>query len=504
MVSFLKNIKLNTFKNTKNLGEDKSIRKDVRSKICNLIEKPNHDHGFRTPIGQLDLTDLSFAEHFIYKFSDIVKFNIDAKKWYVWKKNVWVEDKAKLHSLVKKCIKVMFEFAIKLKDKTEKNDFLKFCNKCESRISIDNMLNLASREEKVCRRESDFDSHPEYLNCKNVMIDLSGKKFKIIKHDPKLLIRQITNIDYIKGSVCEYFLDFLNMLFDNNEKMIKFIQQAIGYSLSGYTTEHCLFFMYGTGRNGKSTFAEILRILFGDYYHKANIELLLQQKNVIVRNDIADLYGKRLVITSEIDEGKRFAENLVKDLTGGDDITARHLYQEQITFTPVSKFWIYGNHKPVIKGTDEGIKRRFKLIPFKSIIPEEKIKSRYEISQNMKAEMPGILIWCLKGFNDWREDGKLIFPEEVKEATKEYFNEMDLIQNFIDDCIIVDPYSKSKVKDLYDIYKQYSEENGDRPMGSRNFSKALKEKGFQNSPGTNNVYYWDKILIKNESELQTS
>lgn len=227
---------------------------------------------------------------------------------------------------------------------------------------------------------------------------------------------------------------------------------------------------------------------------------MLLQKNTNVRNDIADLKGKRLVITSEIDQGKRFAENLVKDLTGGDDITARHLYQEQFTFKPVFKLWIYGNHKPIIRGTDEGIKRRIKLIPFNNTIPEAKIKSRDRIIREIKSELPGILCWALEGFNKWRENGKLIFPEEVKAATNEYFNEMDLIQNFINDSIIVDKDSKIKVKDLFDHYTKYSEENGDKPMSSRTFSQALKEKGLNNSPGTKNVYYWNGISIKNECE----
>lgn len=470
----------------------------VKESFLELVKTPEQVYYFRNPADQLDLTDLSFAEFFVFRYGDGIKYNNQAGKWYVWKNDIWIEcnkNTNELHQLVKDCIKEMFRIAIDQTDKDERNNFLNFCKKCESRNNIDNMLSLASRENKVNRNESDFDKFPEYFNCKNVLIDLSGNTFKIIKRDPELLIRQITNITYDPAKQCPNFLKILDTIFNNNNEMISFIQRAVGYSLTGFTSEDCLFFMYGLGRNGKSTFAEILKLLFGNYYHKANIELLMIQKNVSVRNDIADLKGKRLVITSEIDQGKRLAESLVKDLTGGDDITARHLFQEHFTFKPVFKLWIYGNHKPIIKGTDEGIKRRIKLIPFTNIIPEDQIRSRDSIMIEMRAEVSGILNWALEGFNKWRENGKLIFPVEVKDATKEYFNEMDNIQNFINDCIKKVSGKHTLHSELYEKYKKYAEENGDIILSKRNLSKALKEKEYTNEAGTGNLTQWKDISL---------
>lgn len=491
---------------------DKRVKEKFKSKgeieaakesFLELVKTPEQVYYFRNPADQLDLTDLSFAEFFVFKYGDRIKYNNQAGKWYIWENDIWIEcnkNTNELHQLVKDCIKEMFRIAIDQTDKDERNNFLNFCKKCESRNNIDNMLSLASRERAVNRNESDFDKFPEYFNCKNVLIDLSGNTFKIIKRDPELLIRQTTNIEYNPASKCPKFLEILDTIFNSNIEMINFIQRAVGYSLTGFTSEDCLFFMYGLGRNGKSTFAEILKLLFGNYYHKANIELLMIQKNVSVRNDIADLKGKRLVITSEIEQGKRFAESLLKDLTGGDDITARHLFQEHFTFKPVFKLWIYGNHKPIIKGTDEGIKRRIKLIPFTNIIPEDQIRSRNSIMIEMRAEVSGILNWALEGFNKWRENGKLIFPDEVKEATKEYFNEMDNIQNFVNDCIKSDPGKLTSNKDLYDRYKAYAEENGDIILSKRNLSKALKEKGFSDRRGTGGLYNWKDITLLVNSE----
>lgn len=488
-----------TYKYNESLTEDKSTKECIKKDLLDLkrIQKLKYD--FRTPAGGLDLTDLSFAEYFVHKYGEMIKYNIQADKWYIWNGKIWIEDIAKLHNYVKKCIKDLFAFAIQLTDSSERNEFLKFCKKCESRINIDNMLILAKKEEIICKNESDFDSYPEYFNCNNILIDLSGNEFKIINRDPELLIRQNAGIEYNEYAECPVLLEILDTIFNGNQNLIDFIQHAVGYSLTGFTTEDCLFFMYGVGGNGKSTFTEILKLLFGDYYHKANIELILQQKNSSVRNDIADLKGKRLVITSEIDQGKRLAESLVKDLTGGDDITARHLYQEHFTFKPTFKIWIYGNHKPIIRGTDDGIKRRIKLIPFNNKIPEDKVRTRDEIMIVIKSELSGILNWALKGYNKFKENGKLIFPDEIKEATKEYFNEMDHIQNFINDCIIKDPDSRIKVKDLYETYKKYSEDNGEIAISGRAFSKGLKEKGFTNEKGTGNYYFWKEISLNEDN-----
>ncbi|MBK9402905.1 MAG: hypothetical protein IPN57_00005 [Ignavibacteria bacterium] len=268
-----------------------------------------------------------------------------------------------------------------------------------------------------------------------------------------MLIRQIIDLEYISNTECPKFLEFLNTIFGGNISMIDFIQECIGYSLSGFTTEDCLFFLYGTGKNGKSTFAEILKLLFGNYFHKANIELILQQKNNNIRNDIADLKGKRIVITSEIADGRHLAESLVKDFTGGDYITARRLYQDYFTFKPFFKLWVYGNHKPIIRGTDEGIKRRIKLIPFTVTIPSKEVRSRDSIIAEIIPELPGILNWALKGFNKWRENGSLCFPSEVSMATENYLKEMDRVQNFVNERCNVGVNYQMKVKDLYEGYQ---------------------------------------------------
>ena len=183
---------------------------------------------------------------------------------------------------------------------------------------------------------------------------------------------------------------------------------------------------------------------------------------------------------SEIENGKRLNESLVKDLSGGDTIATRFLFKEYFEFKPQFKLWLYGNHKPTIRGTDEGIKRRIKLIPFEVIIPENKRISREEILTAMKNELSGILNWGLEGFKKWQEIG-LNIPSKVKDATNEYFDEMDLVNSFIQDCCIKDEGSEISAKDLYMSFKSYMDEVGESfNLSQIKFNDRVKEKGFVN------------------------
>jgi len=204
---------------------------------------------------------------------------------------------------------------------------------------------------------------------------------------------------------------------------MEFMQRAVGYALTGDVGEQCLFVMWGTGANGKSTFVETLHALLGDYAQKAEMRTLLHRDTDTVRNDLARLRGARLVSAVEIGRGKRLNEELVKELTGGDTITARFLVREYFEFRPEFKLFLAVNHKPQIHGTDEAIWRRVKLVPFNVYIPpEERDKA---LGGKLRAELPGILNWALEGCLEWQRGG-LREPEEVIAATADYRREQDL------------------------------------------------------------------------------
>ncbi|HYU47276.1 MAG TPA: phage/plasmid primase, P4 family, partial [Terriglobales bacterium] len=239
------------------------------------------------------------------------------------------------------------------------------------------------------------------------------------------LLTKCLPIAYDPNAECPTWLDFLKTIMANNAALITFLQRAIGYSLTGDTSEQCLFIAHGSGSNGKSTFLEVLQALLGDYAESTpSASLLAKDRHDGIPNDIARLRGARLVTAVEIGEGKRLNEELVKRLTGQDTMTARFLFAEFFDFHAEFKLWIACNHLPTIRGTDHAIWRRIRLIPFTVTIPDEQQDKK--LPGKLQAELPGILRWAIQGCLAWQEQ-ELSTPSEVIAATKDYRALMDVI-----------------------------------------------------------------------------
>lgn len=487
-----------------------NLKDKIKDKLNNLIQdesdvKTGIDF-FINPNNITDyvLTDRTYAEYFINRNKNEVKYNATDRKWYVWTGKVWKDDETRLFNILKKTNDELLKIAEEMPSGTDKKlkdrtGFINYVKRYQNDKTINGMLNLASKEKEVYTKEEDYNNKPNLYNCASGTIELTSDGFNHIDHKQGDYLTQIVEeVKYTPDADCPYFKAIINQIFNDNQELISFIQRALGYTLTGYTNEDCLFFMYGTGRNGKSTFIEIIKMIFGNVYQKKiqTESLMIQdKKGKTANNDIAMLKGVRFVIGSEIERGRRFAESLIKDLTGGDDISARFLFKEYFTYKPQFKLWIYGNHKPGLRGTDEGIKRRIKLIPFTVIIPEDKIISRDELIKKTKAELPGILNWILDGYKEYKRFG-LKEPGIVKDATAEYFNEMDILRDFI--LIACDTSTKGqavKLSKLYDHYKEFSKD--DQVIKSpRGLAKALRERGFkvdQNSSDNNNTYAYGII-----------
>ncbi|MEC5254061.1 phage/plasmid primase, P4 family, partial [Bacillus paralicheniformis] len=220
----------------------------------------------------------------------------------------------------------------------------------------------------VSVRKQELDSHKYLFNCDNGVIDL--KTGELLPHDRDLLFTKISPVSYQPDADCPNWKAFLESIFIDdrgapNYEIIDFMQKAIGYSLTGDTTEQVMFFLFGNGRNGKSTFINTVQHLFGDYGRQTNSDTFIKKKNdSAINNDIARLDGARFVSAVESEEGQQLSESLVKQITGGEKMSARFLRQEYFEFTPEFKVFFTTNHKPIVKGSDEGIWRRIRLIPF--------------------------------------------------------------------------------------------------------------------------------------------
>ena len=292
------------------------------------------------------------------------------------------------------------------------------------------------------------------------------------------IITKSVNTPFDASATCPVWEDFLLDIFSNDTELVKYIQKAVGYSLTGDISEHCYFFLQGRGSNGKSTFLETIVRMMGSYYHRAPQSLYSKSRNGVQSpNDLAHLKGARFVVCGETERGVSLAESQIKDITGGESVTGCLKYKEPFVFRPECKLWFAGNHAPKVAGSDDGIWRRTHLIPFeRQFIGKDK---RPELPLLLVSELTGIFQWALKGCQLYQDEG-LSAPKAVCQAVSDYRRGEDILADFLEEYIIKEPdYTVSK-KDLFDTYKKWCRSYGiDHPLTLRGLGMALKERGWR-------------------------
>ena len=374
--------------------------------------------------------------------------------------------------------------------------FRSWAKASQSRGKIEAAVKLAESEPTVSARAEDFDADPWLLNCENGALDLRTGQLR--PHARGDLLTRLAPVAYDPAAICPTWDAFLTHIMGGSADMLGFLQRAVGYSLTGSVQEQCLFFPYGGGANGKSTFLKaILSMLGKDYAKQAAPELLTvgQDRHP---TELADLAGVRFVASIEVAEGKRLAEALVKQLTGGDPVKARLMRQDFFQFDPAFKIWLAANHKPVVKGTDFAIWRRVKLIPFTVTIPEAEQDKR--LGDKLQAELAGILAWAVRGCLAWQRDG-LGVPSAVIAATEAYRAESDELAGFLLECTDQDERGQEQAGPLYAAYDAWAKANGlterDKLSAIR-FGRRLLERGFDKytDPSTRKTYFTGLALRK--------
>lgn len=359
----------------------------------------------------------------------------------------------------------------------------------QSRGRIDAAVALAESEPAVSVRSDGFDANPWLLNCNNGTVDLRTGTLR--PHAREDLLTRLAPVAYDPAAACPTWDAFLIHIMAGDAEMVRFLQRSVGYSLTGSVQEQCLFFPYGGGANGKSTFLKALLSMMGrDYATQAAPDLLTIGRDRHP-TELADLAGVRFVASIEVADGKRLAEALVKQLTGGDPVKARLMRQDFFQFDPTFKIWLAANHKPIIQGTDLAIWRRIRLIPFTVTIPEAEQDKR--LGDKLLAELPGILAWAVRGCLAWQHDG-LGVPAAVTAATEAYRAESDQLAAFLEECIDLDPTGQEQAGPLYQAYKTWTEANGLGPrdiLTNVRFGRALEERGFDKykDPGGRHTFY---------------
>jgi putative DNA primase/helicase len=432
------------------------------------------DYGARggVPIADFKRTDLGNSERFIVRHGAEVRYCYALGKWFIWTGVRWEKDEGgKVHRLAKATVRNMYKEAAEAEDEGERKALAQHATRSEAEARIRAMLELAKSEETVSPEE--LDARPWFLNVQNGTVDLRSGMLR--PHRQEDLITKLAPVEYDPEAEAPTWTAFLERVLPD-EELRAFVQRAVGYSVTGDTSEQVMFINHGAGANGKSTSQEAIAAALGDYAMRAPTEMLLAKRPGAIPNDIARLKGARFVAASETEEGRRLAESLVKDLTGGDTITARFMRGEFFDFKPTHKLWLSTNHKPEIRGTDNAIWRRIRLIPWTVTIPPGEQDKRLPIK--LRNELPGILAWIVRGCLDWQRQG-LQPPDEVRRATGRYRAEMDVLAAFIDEECILAEHATATAKALYSAYKAWCEENGERPESQRRFGGRLKERGFQ-------------------------
>jgi putative DNA primase/helicase len=446
--------------------------------------------------GTIQFTDTSNALRLVREHGKDIRYNAAWKKWIVWTGQHWqLDDGYLIHDKGLAVIHSIYDEMLKTTDYRERMDIEKYALQSESLRRRKAFIESASLMRGMNIASNDVDRDPWLLNVENGTIDLKNHEFR--EHRREDMITKIAHVRYDSGADCPVWKQFVREIMDCKPELIGFLQRAAGWALTGDTSEQTMFILFGSGANGKSTFLNVLMKLLGDYAIAASTETFMKKNGDQISNDIARLRGTRFVATSETDQGKRLSEPLIKQITGTDAMTARFLYGEFFEFTPTFKIFMASNHKPMIRGTDLGIWRRIKLIPFTTTIAPEKQDKHLE--QKLLDEKPGILNWLVEGSRSWLKKG-LAAPGIVASATEEYRSEMDALGAFVKERCVQIPGVSVRARELFRAYQEWCEENNERACSERFLSMRFQELGLEKWR-TAEARYWKGIMLKAETEL---
>ena len=404
---------------------------------------------------------LAFAE----RHTDNHRYVAGWNKWFRFDRKRWTVDETReTFSLARKLCR---EAACEI----NKPERAKAVASAKTRAAV---VSLAGEDRRLAATIDQWDADPWLLNTPEGVIDLRSGELR--PHAATDYMTKITNVAPDPSCPIPLWLKFLDRVTDRNKGLQAYLARMCGYSLTGVTTEHAMFFLHGDGANGKSVLMNTIIHIVGDYHRTAPIETFTATNNEQHPTELAMLRGARMVTATETEDGRRWAENRIKTLTGGDRIAARFMRQDFFEYSPQFKLVISGNHKPGLRSVDEAIRRRVNLLPFTVTIPEAERDK--ELTNKLRAEAPGILAWMIAGCLEWQQIG-LAPPEVVIEATKAYLEDEDTIKQWVDDVCIVGEDQWASTADLFASWQEWAERHGEYVIPSRRFVQHLVALGFE-------------------------
>jgi putative DNA primase/helicase len=407
-----------------------------------------------------DAAALAFTE----RYRDMLRFDHDIGKWFVWTDIHWQCERTGL----------AFSWARELARELAKAEPNKV-RLISSKTSFAGGVERFARTDRTFAVTSDiWDRNHYLLGTAGGTVDLHTGEIR--QAVPEDFITKVTAVAPSDKPECPRWLQFMREATNNDEGLIAFLQQFSGYMLTGDTKEHSLLFIHGGGGNGKSVYQNTLAGILGDYAKTAAMETFTASSMDKHPTDLAMLHGARLVSASETEEGRAWAESRIKQLTGGDKISARFMRQDFFEFTPQFKLLLIGNHKPTLRNVDDAARRRFNIVPFihKPPTPDRDLESK------LRAEWPGILRWMIDGCLIWQAEG-IKRPDIVIETTKEYFSEQDLLGQWIDELLEKTSPAESKMlgTKAYESFVYFAKQAGEHTPGDiKWFHEQMEQHGF--------------------------
>jgi putative DNA primase/helicase len=420
-------------------------------------------------------TDSGNAEMLAAFYGSIVRFDHKQQRWLIWGKGpkCWTEDTEGLViRLLKRATRKRMQGAVAAPECEERAKEIKWTLDSESRYRIDAALALAKAEPPISDSGEGWDSDLWLFGVSNGIVDLRTGKLR--EPTQKDRVTKFSPVVFDPTVECPRWLQFLAEVFGSDAELIRFMQKAVGYTLSGSVEEHCFFALYGTGRNGKTTFLEVMLFVMGNY--GVDIPFCnLETKHYPIGEGVS-LPGARFAKSVETRRGQQLDEGRIKSWTGGDTITVRPLHRNAFSFQPTHKLWLAFNHKPEIQDASPAMWSRVHLIPFSQRF--EKGQADKRLLGVLRNEASGILNWALEGCLAWQREG-LEAPAAVERATDEYEQESDTLAPFLADRCVTDPQYSAPTGELWQAYQRYCDETATPMMYQKEFSDRLDEKGFR-------------------------
>lgn len=487
---------------------DARIQK-AKSRIVGLFDPPGVEKKpkiERPPsLDRTGYTDFGNAERLLALHGKDLRYDIVRDGWRAWSSATWEYDESfEVERRYRDAILEMYTSAKNAPPGDDVTALLDWAHASEGTDKMRAALAQARGFPGIPVRREELDSHPFLLNVANGTINL--RNGVLYPHRREDLLTRITPVAYSPEAECPQFIEFLGKIFEGNEPLIEFMRRFTGYSLTADVSEQCFLVLHGKGKNGKSTLLNILRGILGSspvgYSMQAAFKTFVEQRGDRIRSDIASLDGARFVAAVETSESMKLDEQMIKILTGSECVRAERKYENDFEFFPICKIWLATNHLPAIHGSDEGIWRRPRLVPFRYIVPPEQ-RDPNLAERLLREEGPGILNWAVRGCVAWlgaREGGSsdaLATPDEVFAAIRNYRTDQDLVGSFVESCCDIGGAYRAKAGDLFRVFETWAKDNAEVELSQTAFGRRLREHGYEKLKSIG-VIYWQGLALKNE------